>query len=190
MLKRFVEKYNILSDEELITKIRENDEEAFEVLFTRYLPKIQYLISKCSTQNSDTEDLLQDARISFYYATQMYDFNSSSFATFLSVCVERSLKSTIRKATAKKRIPTHMIVSLDDDFNNQIKVISAEEEFFEKDENKSKSASVQSRLSELELKVLKSFLATGSYDLTANELSLTRKSVDNALVRIRRKLNS
>lgn len=190
MLKIFVEKYNNLSDEELITKIRENDEQAFEVLFSRYLPRIKYLISKNNTSDSETEDLLQDATISFYYAAQMYDFSSSSFPTFLSLCIERSLKSTIRKATAKKRIPSSMLVYLEDDIGNQVKVNSAEEEFFVKNDSYAQKHNILTKLSDLEIKVLKSFLKTGSYDITASELSLTRKSVDNALFRIRRKLSS
>ncbi len=190
MLNNFVEKYNILSDEELITKIRDNDEEAFEVLFARHLPRIKYLISKNNSNNNDIEDLLQDATISFYYAAQLYDFNSSSFSTFLSLCIERSLKSTIRKASAKKRIPSSMLVSFNEGINNQLRANSAEEDFFVKDDNDLKKSDIISKLSKLELKVLKSYLSTCSYDLTAKELSLPRKSVDNALCRIRRKLNS
>lgn len=189
MLKIFVEKYNSLSDEELITKIRQNDDDAFETLFLRHLPRIKYLISKNNTGNNEVDDLLQDATISFYYAVQMFDFSSSSFPTFLSLCIERSLKSTIKKASAKKRIPNSMLVYLDD-IKNHMKVNSAEDEFFDKDETVSKKQNIINKLSDLELSVLKSFLKTGSYELTADELSLSRKSVDNALFRIRRKLNS
>lgn len=189
MLKIFVEKYNNLSDEELITKIRQNDDDAFETLFLRYLPRIKYLISKNNSGNNEVDDLLQDATISFYYAVQMFDFSSSAFPTFLSLCIERTLKSTIKKASAKKRIPNSMLVYLDD-IKNQMKVSSAEDDFFDRDETAAKKHNIISKLSDLELNVLKSFLKTGSYELTASELSLTRKSVDNALYRIRRKLNS
>lgn len=189
MLRIFVEKYNNLSDEELITKIRQNDDDAFETLFLRYLPRIKYLISKNTTGSNEVDDLLQDATISFYYAVQMFDFSSSSFPTFLSLCIERSLKSTIKKASAKKRIPSSMLVYLDD-IKSNMKVNSAEDEFFDKDETVLKKKNIISKLSDLEISVLKSFLKTGSYQLTAKELSLSRKSVDNALFRIRRKLNS
>ena len=190
MLNIFVEKYNNLSDNELITKIRENDQEAFETLFARYLPKIKKIIAKTYFGNLETEDILQDATISFYYATQMFDFSSSSFSTFLTLCVERSLKSTIKKATALKRIPANMLVYVDDDINEDVKVISAEEEFFVKDSSIDTVNQISKKLSELELSVLNSFLKTGSYDETAKELSISRKTVDNALVRVRRKLNS
>lgn len=190
MLNIFVEKYDNLSDKELITKIRENDQEAFETLFKRYYSNIKYLVSNNCKDPSEAEDLLQDATITFYYATQMYDFDSSSFATFLSVCVERSLKSTIRKASAQKRIPSNLLVSIDEETSEEIKVISAEEEFFVKNSFNNKKIDIIQKLSKLELKVLKSFLNTGNYEETAKELSISRKSVDNALVRVRKKLNS
>lgn len=189
MCKTFVKKYNDVPDNDLITKIRENDQDAFEALFYRYLPLLKHIISK-NFGAADFEDMLQDATISFYYATQMFDFHSASFSTFLSLCVERSLRSTIRKAAAKKRIPKELIVPIDDGSEIDANSRSAEEEYFSKDDSASLSGSIKEKLSDMEFRVLNSFLATGSYDKTASDLGITRKAVDNALVRIRKKLNS
>ena len=133
--------------------------------------------------------MFQDATISFYYATQMFDFHSSSFATFLTLCIERSFKSTIKKAAAQKRIPKDLLVFIDDSVAQEIKVNSAEEEFFDKASVSQTEIDILNKLSKMEVSVLKSFLKTGSYDETAKELSISRKAVDNALVRIRKKLN-
>ena len=190
MCKTFVEKYNNLSDDELIDLLRSNDQDAFEVMFQRYLPLIKSIVSKNAFLGSDFDDMLQDATISFYYATQMFDFHSASFATFLSVCVERSLRSTIRKASAKKRIPSELIIPIDQSDKSALKTVSAEEEYFGKESSYDISRQFKDKLSALELKVLSSFLLTGSYDQTAIELCISRKSVDNALLRVRRKLNS
>lgn len=190
MCRMFVEKYKNFSDDELIAKIRENDQDAFEALFYRYLPLLKRIISKNLYAGGDFDDMLQDATISFYYAVQMFDFRSAAFSTFLSVCVERSLRSTIRKATAKKRIPEELIIPIDDKTESGFKTVSAEEEYFGRTDDLDSNGKIRSRLSELEFKVLNSFLNTGSYDATAAELGLSRKSVDNALVRVRKKLNS
>lgn len=190
MCKKIVENYENISDDRLIYSIRENDQIAFEVLFNRYLPLIRRIIANSTCNHGDFDDMLQDATISFYYAVQMFDFHSASFRTFLSVCVERSLKSTIRKASAKKRIPDELIISIDENNDFHFKTPSAEEEYFLKSDSSNTSNWFKNRLSELEFKVLKSFIETGNYNKTAEDLGLTRKSVDNALVRIRRKLNS
>lgn len=190
MCKTFVEKYDNTSDDELIRQIRLNDQLAFEELFRRYLPLIKSIIVKKAFVGNDYDDMLQDATISFYYAVQMYDFASASFSTFLSLCVERSLKSTIRKATAKKRIPKELIVPIDEDCATTLKTVSAEEEFFGKADYEITSDEYKARLSDMEFKVLLSFIETGNYEHTAQALGITRKSVDNAMVRIRKKLIS
>lgn len=191
MCKKFVEKYNNLSDEELILLIRDNDEDAFSFLFDKYLPLIKHIISKNLLSGDDFDDMLQDATISFYYAAQMFDFHSASFPTFLTLCVERSLKSTLRKGMAKKRIPKELIVSFDEGHNEKLKTASAEETFFDRESSSAEiSEMFKDKLSKMELDVLKSFLVTESYEQTAKELNLSKKSVDNALLRVRRKLSS
>ncbi len=189
MCNIFVEKYKSFSDSELISKIRNNEQDAFEALFYRYLPLLKSIVSKNITQECDFDDFLQDATISFYYAVQMFDFHSASFSTFLSVCVDRSLKSTIRKAYAQKRIPKELVVPIEDS-PIAVNVKSAEEEFFGKRVSHETTSALESKLSALEFKVLRSFLNTQSYELTANELDLSKKTVDNAMLRIRKKFNS
>lgn len=189
MCNLFVEKYNSYSDSELIASIRNNNQDAFEALFYRYLPLLKKLVAK-STSLGEFDDLLQDATISFYYAVQMYDDSRASFGTFLSVCVDRSLKSTIRKASAQKRIPEELISDIDDTALELPPTQSAEQEYFDAELSKETSGDIEAKLSALEFRVLKSFLNTESYDSTAAELGVTRKTVDNALSRVRKKLNS
>lgn len=190
MCNIFVEKYKSFSDVQLIELARNNNQDAFETLFYRYLPLIKKLVSSITVAGSDYEDLLQDSTISFYYAVQMYDEQLASFATFLSVCVNRSLKSTIRRASAQKRIPEELFTNIDDNSVEVLKTVSAEEEFFGVQSASDTSNEIRTKLSDLEFKVLRSFLNTESYDKTAAELAISRKTVDNALVRIRKKLNS
>lgn len=181
------ETYNNLSDSDLIYMVRDNNEEALGVLFSRYSSMISRIVGKYATA-SDTDDLTQEANISFYYAVQFFDFQSSSFSTFSSVCVERGVLTALKKNTAKKRIPEGMIVELDDS------VLSPEGNpesvLLEREAHDLVLEEIVSRLSELEFSVLRSYLSTGSYDQTAADLSMPRKSVDNALSRVRKKLDS
>ena len=188
MCKKFVEKYNLMPDTELIELIRQNDHIAFETLFYKYLPHIKSIVSKNVRSDYEYDDMFQDATISFYYATQMYDFHSSSFSTFLSLCINRSLKSTIRKASAKKRIPENLIDTIDEKVEGSFNSLSAEQEYFDKSSENDTSDFFKSKLSEFEFRVLKSFLTTESYDATAIELGMSRKSVDNAIQRIKKKI--
>ena len=178
--------YNSLTDEQLILMVRQNDDGAYAALLARYTPVISKLVHKYS-DSFDRDDLFQEASIAFYYAIQFFDFQSASFATFTSVCVERSLISAINKNNAKKRIPSELIVPLDEELEGSDNPLNM---LIEKEAHRLVSKEIASRLSEFELSVLKSFLATESYDETAAALAVSRKSVDNALSRVRRKLDS
>ncbi len=187
MCKLLVEKHKDLSENELIKLVQHNDEQAFNIIFTRYLPLIKSIVSKHSNNPSEMEDLLQDATISFYFATIFYDFSSSSFRTYCSLCIERGIVSSFKKTLARKRIPLNMLVNIEDkeivskDENPEQIVIKREEDstFF---------SGIRQKLSRLETAVLDSYIQTGSYDETAEQLSISRKSVDNALMRVRKKI--
>ena len=106
MCKLFVEKYKELSDFELIKLIQQDDEQAFNILFTRYLPLIKTIVSKHIENLSDFEDMLQEATISFYYATIFYDFHSSSFKTYL---LYTSIDSSAFLSSSKTISPSALI---------------------------------------------------------------------------------
>ena len=182
-----VDMYGNLSDEELICKIRQSDEKAYSELLKRYSHIINRIVSKYST-STDNDDIYQEANISFYYASMFYDFQSSSFATFSAVCIERGVLAVLKKSQAKKRIPLNLIVPLDDEVLDS--GVNPEELLFEREGERIMLKEIEDRLSKKELSVLKSYLTTGSYELTARELSLPKKSVDNALLRVRKKLDS
>ncbi len=181
------EVYSDLTDLELIGMVRNSDNEAYRVLSDRYAPMLRRIVEKYASA-SDRDDLMQEASLSFYYAAQFFDFQSSSFKTFSNVCVERGVLTAIKKRTAKKRIPENLIVPLDSEVVN----ISDDPELLllRRESEETVLREIADRLSKLELSVLQSFLETGSYEKTANELGLSRKSVDNALLRVRKKLDS
>lgn len=180
--------YSEFSDDELIRLVRENDNNAYIMLLERYTPMIKSIVGKFA-DSSNRDDLTQEANISFYYAAQFFDFQSSSFKTFSSVCVERGVLAVLKKNTAKKRIPANLIVPLSDD-----EVVNVSSDplnlFIERENSETVLEEIERRLSKFELSVLKSFLATGSYDQTAERLCVPKKSVDNALLRVRKKLDS
>ena len=188
MCNNFVEKYNNLSDDELIHLARTDDNDAFNLIFERYKHIVVQICTKHIQDGFDFDDLMQEATISFYYAVIFYDFKSSAFSTFISVCIERGLTSAIRKFVAKKRVPYGMLIPLEDNIDS----IDSDPEMLvlNKESHLAVSKEIKDRLSNFEFKVLLTFLKSGSYDLAASELGVSRKSVDNALARLRKKLDS
>ena len=186
MCVNFVEKYSNLSDDELIILSRNEDDYAFNQLFDRYRNLIRQICFKHTQDSIDYEDLLQEATISFYYAVLFYDFKSSSFSTFISVCVDRGIISARKKTTAKKRVPKGMLIPLEEDINSS--EFDPENLILNKESQIETSTEIKNKLSQLEFKVLTEFLKCGSYDIVAASLGISRKSVDNALARLRKKL--
>ena len=184
-MKNFVENYESLSDEGLITLIKQGKYECLTVLINRYTPTVDYLTVKYGLL-SDREDILQEATFSLYSAIGSYDAGKSSFSTFAFTVIKRVIISFIKRNSRKKDIPDELLQPLNDfeiaDFNNPEKIL------LEKESLKSLTDTIKLELSKLELEVLGLFLTGMTYEDIASHLSLSTKAVDNALSRIRKKL--
>ena len=136
--------YDKLSDSELIYLVRENDNKAYIILLERYTSMIKSIVKKYADP-SNLDDLTQEANISFYYAAQFFDFQSSSFKTFSSVCVERGVLAVLKKNTAQKRIPANLIIPLSDDEVVNI-YANPENLFIEKESGEKVISEIEKRL--------------------------------------------
>ena len=174
MSNTFVENYEILSDEEIVSLINGGSIELLQVIIDRYLPKILFFVKKnCS--ESEMEDAVQEATYALYSAVKNFDGKRSSFNTFALLCIKRSVYSGIKHGSRAKDIP---------DCNSPEKI------FFDRESYKSLENSIKLELSGLEYSVLQLFLSGKKYIEIARELNISEKSVNNALIRIRKKLKS
>ena len=77
----------------IIRRIQNGDTELFQTLSNIYIPIINNYVSLWDCSQIDREDLVQEALLSLYVATGVYDFKSSSFKNFASICINRSIIS-------------------------------------------------------------------------------------------------
>lgn len=182
-----------LSDEELIEKIRSGDEHSFEILSQRYAPVIYGKAAQFSSSISleEKDDLIQEGYIAFLHAVNSYRPSSgASFKTYLNRCVQNKLLTVYKSEKRKKSIPKSAMVSIEPEqlelqsssLQNPEQLLIDEECFAALQEK------IQKSLSSFEQKVLSRYLSGSSYVQTARSLNTTTKAVDNALVRIRKKL--
>lgn len=174
------------TDEELVARIKDGDFDSFGVLYSRYFPKMRTMAYSFQGMSYELEDLLQEAAIGFYTAINGYDGVSARFSTFCYTCMQRRLIGLVRKANRKREIPHKNIVRLEDIAavceDNPEHIIIANEDY------KSLKSKVFDKLSDLERKVLSEYLAGKDYAAIAQELGVTKKTVDNALYRVKNKL--
>lgn len=204
-----MKKYHNVDDETIIQWTRENDSQAMDYLIRKYRGLVKREARKMYLIGSDEEDLIQEGMIGLFQAIRDYDKNcETSFASFAKLCVTRQMYTAVTASNRKKHQPLNTYVSFDEPvFSDSFSESgygeqTVEDMIFadEKDTNPEKimldreqagmiESVIVERLSSYEKKVLKLYLEGLSYDDIAAELSRTRKAVDNAIQRIRRKFS-
>lgn len=178
-------------EEKELLKLAKTNESSMEILLTQYKPLVSKIARQYFAMGGEYDDLVQEGMIGLYKAIQNYDDNKdASFKTFASLCITRQMLSAIRKT---KTIKGKMFAELlDDELISTLDTISdienPEELAISKQKGEFINQEIQSSLSEFELKVLIKYCSGMSYDDIATECEVSKKSVDNALSRIRSKL--
>ena len=197
-----INEFSRLTDEELITEIKENtNSEALDYLINKYRNFVRAKARSYFLIGADREDIIQEGMIGFYKAVR--DFRNdklSSFRAFAELCVTRQIITAIKTATRQKHIPLNSYVSLNKpiydeesdrtllDVLSGAKVSDPEELVISQEEFVDIEKKMEEILSDLEWKVLMSYLDGKSYQEIARDLHRHVKSIDNALQRVKRKL--
>ena len=193
--------YESLTDEQLLTLLRGGDDLAEEALYARYK---QVVRSKARTYfliGADREDIIQEGMIGLYKAVLDYQFDRQvSFRAFAELCITRQIITAIKSATRKKHMPLNTYISLNrsvfegDSERPLIDVISStqisdpEEVLIGRESYEAVADSIEHALSKLERSALELYLQGYSYQQIADALQKSTKSVDNAIQRVKKKL--
>lgn len=187
-----------LTNEELIKKIKQGDEYAVEVLFERFNPLVQKIARSYFLFGAEYSDIVQEALVGLYKACITYDEKSETpFKTYASICMRRNIISAVKKANRKKNkslndsIAFNDIASGDEEENMLFVpnfVLNPDEEIIQRENLEEIKKLIVQKLSSFEVKVLNEYLKGLSYEDMAQKLNVSKKSVDNALSRIKNKL--
>jgi RNA polymerase sporulation-specific sigma factor len=190
------------TDEHLVLAARSGDDDALSTLLTKYRAFARVKARSYFLVGADREDIVQEGMIGLYKAVRDFDpERESSFRSFAELCVTRQIITAIKTATRQKHGPLNNYVSFsrpvgeDDDGERVLGdvlatvvasdpadlVISAER-------IRALQAHVDEVLSDLETEVLRLYVEGKSYQEIAERLQRHVKSIDNALQRIKRKL--
>jgi len=191
----------LLSDEDIVIKAKGGDIIALEFLINKYKNFVKAKARSYFLIGADREDIIQEGMIGLYKAIR--DFRGdklSSFRAFAELCITRQIITAIKTATRQKHIPLNSYVSLnkpiyDEDSDRTLldilagtKITDPEELMINREEYNDIEFKMGEILSELEWKVLTLYLEGKSYQEIAVDLKRHVKSIDNALQRVKRKL--
>jgi RNA polymerase sporulation-specific sigma factor len=194
-------KFRQLQDESLVEYVREGDSAALEFLITKYKNFVRAKSRSYFLIGADHEDILQEGMIGLYKAIRDFQGDKqSSFKAFAELCITRQIITAIKTATRQKHIPLNSYVSLDkpiydEDSDRTLldvicgsKVSDPEELLINQEEFDDIELKMGEILSDLERKVLMHYLDGRSYQEISEDLNRHVKSIDNALQRVKRKL--
>ncbi len=193
--------YDNMEDEDIVEEARTGDTHAMEYLISKYKNFVKVKAKAYFLVGADKEDIIQEGMIGLFKATRDYKRDKlTSFKAFAELCITRQIITAIKTATRQKHIPLNSYVSLNKpifdensdrtllDVVSEANITDPEELIINSEELCSIGNKMVELLSELEWKVLIAYLEGKSYQEIAEELSRHVKSIDNALQRVKRKL--
>lgn len=193
--------YETMVDEEIVEVAQEGDDTAQEFLINKYKNFVRAKARSYFLIGADREDIIQEGMIGLYKAIR--DFRAdklASFRAFAELCITRQIITAIKTATRQKHIPLNSYVSLnkpiyDEESDRTLldvisgsRVTDPEELVISREEFVDIESKMGEFLSDLEWKVLMYYLEGKSYQEIADDLNRHVKSIDNALQRVKRKL--
>lgn len=194
-------KFDVLEDEIVVDYVHQGDGDALEYLINKYRNFVRSKARSYFLIGADREDIIQEGMIGLYKAIRDFKEDKlSSFKAFAELCITRQIITAIKTATRQKHIPLNSYVSLDKpiydeesdrtlmDVISGARVTDPEELIINQEEFDDIEVKMAELLSDLERKVLALYLDGQSYQEISEELNRHVKSIDNALQRVKRKL--
>ena len=181
--------YTKLTDNELLEKIKNDDKFAMNALIERYRSTVEAIAMKYINSPLEKEDLVQEGMIGLLAAINSYRCDKGAkFVTYASRCVNNSVQTALRKFSRMKDIPPSNIVTLEEDYFENLTGLSAEDEYLAKESVSTLTEVLYEGLSSFENEVLRLYIVGCPYGEIAARLGKNPKAIDNAIQRIRKKL--
>ncbi|MDO5403131.1 MAG: RNA polymerase sporulation sigma factor SigH [Eubacteriales bacterium] len=195
--------YSQCNDEVLIALYQEGDEKAIDQLFERYKNLVRKKAKAMFLAGGDSDDLIQEGMIGLYKAVRDYHTDKeATFATFASMCINRQIITAVTTSNRKKNSPLNGYVSLDQparsDEDYDMKLIDViqsgseqdpEKLLIDREYTKNLQELVEAAMSPFERQVLAMYMEGKDYIEISRQLGKPTKSIDNAIQRIRNKVD-
>ncbi len=193
--------YSIMTDEALAAIAQTGDREAEDFLIRRYMNMVRGKAHLYFIVGADSEDVIQEGMIGLFKAIHDYSkTREASFKTFAELCINRQILTAVKTATRLRHQPLNSSISLSTPVNEDDSGIleeslggdmtsNPENVFMENTLSSILTDENSSLFSKLERKVLKAYLQGMKYPEIAQSLGKSYKAIDNAMQRIRKKIN-
>jgi RNA polymerase sporulation-specific sigma factor len=189
--------YEAFSDEELIEKLRQGEDDITDYILEKYKPLVRKKTNAMYLIGGETEDLIQEGMIGLFKAIRDYKLDKdASFYHFAELCINRQLYSALEASNRKKHQPLNSYISLSEQEHPDAvaaellvdKESGPEQTVIEQEVWEEYKKRLAQKLSRMENQVLQYYLDGNHYIQIAEMMGKSPKSIDNALQRIRQKI--
>ena len=189
--------YEAFSDEELIEKLRQGEDDITDYILEKYKPLVRKKTNAMYLIGGETEDLIQEGMIGLFKAIRDYKPDKdASFYHFAELCINRQLYSALEASNRKKHQPLNSYISLSEQEHPDAvaaallvdKESGPEQTVIEQEVWEEYKKRLAQNLSRMENQVLQYYLDGNHYIQIAEMMGKSPKSIDNALQRIRQKI--
>jgi len=201
-MERLVEDDSIYHEEELmVARAKTGDKIAQEFIIKKYKNFVRSRARSYFLIGADREDIVQEGMIGLFKAMRDYQPDKmSSFRSFADLCVKRQIITAIKTATRQKHMPLNSYISLNKplfdeesdrtlyDLMTNNKELNPEHLIIKQEEWHTMALQMGKVLSDLEWQVLSAYIDGKSYQEIAVDMNRHIKSIDNALQRVKKKL--
>ncbi len=190
-----------MTDEELVLLSASGDRDATECILSRYKNLVRSKARMYFLAGADKEDIIQEGMIGLFKAIRDFDKSKQVlFKGFAELCVKRQIITAVKTATRQKHMPLNTYVSLSNPVSegesdgilegvlSDSSKTDPEHLFISKENAEFLNEKIKKLLSSLEKSVLALYLEGKSYQEIARDLSRPQKSIDNALQRVKKKM--
>ncbi|HUC86702.1 MAG TPA: sigma-70 family RNA polymerase sigma factor [Candidatus Saccharimonadales bacterium] len=169
----------------------------FEALCVRFAPMIRVIVERFYLQDGSEDDLRQEAMLGLYKGIRDYDGKRSSLAIFVELCITRQVITAVKTATRGKHMPLNQAARFHQPYGNEgltlASVIedpksSIAQQIEDREQLRGLFQVINNKLSKLEYQEFRLWVGGVPYEEIASYLSANQKTVDNALQRVKRKL--
>lgn len=189
-----MENYEQFTDEELIERLRDGEQELEDYLMEKYKGMVLKKAHAMFIVGGEREDLIQEGMIGLFRALRDYQpGKSATFATFANLCVERQIYKAIEMSGRLKNKPLNSYISLSEEESPILDSLAFEQQdpeaiVIDRENVNVMQEKIRQHLSRFETRVLDSYLEGMTYTQIAEAMGKSPKSIDNALQRIRGKI--
>lgn len=197
--------YREFSDDELLSYIRDDNEEAYNLMYKKYEPLIfstaNRMIKSVRNAGLEVSDLVQEGRLGLAFAIKSYsEHKDASFYTYAKMCIERKIITCIVGTKRLKHKILNESVPMDFKVNNEEHSLleylfednlsNPENKLIAEEYEQELLSKTRDKLTDFELQVFELKLNDFSYKEIADILDKDKKMVDNAIQRIKAKLKN